>query len=127
MEQKAPQKLFSSDGHQLLLAAMRIILPTEGHLSVGNIHEPVVGNSNAMGVAGEIVQHMERSPKRRFGVDHPIVPEERTKERVKGCLLRQRLKSARKNEFRFAKGFLQPVNELSAETRLSTFTGRKKA
>lgn len=68
MEKEAPQELFSGHGHYLLFAAMRIILPTEGDFSIGNLNEPMVGNGDAVGIAGEIVQYMKRSAERRFGM-----------------------------------------------------------
>jgi len=52
MEKKAAQKLFRCDGHQLLFAAMRIILPAEGDLAISEGNDPVVGDGHTMCIAG---------------------------------------------------------------------------
>ena len=89
MEKKAPQKLLGRYGHQLLFAAMRVILPAERHLTIGQVHEPVVGDGNAMGVASQIMKNVLRAAEGRFGVHDPVVAEERAKERTEGPFLRQ--------------------------------------
>jgi hypothetical protein len=52
MEKKAAQKLFGAHGHQLLLAAVGVILPAESDLVIRESNDPVVGDSHPMGVAG---------------------------------------------------------------------------
>lgn len=52
MEQKPPQKLLGGYRHQPLPAFVGIILPAEGDLALGNVDDAVVGDSNAMRVAG---------------------------------------------------------------------------
>ncbi|MCU1273015.1 MAG: hypothetical protein JWO48_446 [Bryobacterales bacterium] len=73
MEQKPTQKLLGGHGHQPLLALMGVIFPAEGDLAIGEVHDPVVGDGDAMRVAGQIVKDMFGSPEWPFGVDHPVV------------------------------------------------------
>ena len=40
----------------------------------------MVGNSHAMGVAGEISQHMLGTAERRLGIDDPVLPEQGAQE-----------------------------------------------
>ena len=51
MEKKAAQKLLCCHCHELLFAAVGVILPAERHLIIGEVYDPVVGDGDAMGVA----------------------------------------------------------------------------
>ena len=54
---------------------MSVVSPTEGDAIVFEVHEPMVGDSDAVGVAGQIVEDVSRTAEGRLGVDHPILPE----------------------------------------------------
>jgi hypothetical protein len=43
-------------------------------------HEAVVGDGHAMGVAGEIAEHMMGTAERWLGVDDPVLTEQGTQE-----------------------------------------------
>ena len=73
MEQETPQKLFGGHGHQPLLALVGIIFPTEGDVAIGKVHNPVIGDGDAMRVAGQIVEDMFGSSEWPFGVNYPIL------------------------------------------------------
>ena len=73
MEQEPSQKLLGGHGHQPLLAFVGIVFPAESDLAIGKVHDPVVGNGDAMRVAGQIVEDMFGSSEWPFGVDHPVV------------------------------------------------------
>lgn len=60
MEEESPEELVGGYGHQPLFALVRIILPAEGDVAVGKVYDPVIGNSDAMRVAGQIVENMFR-------------------------------------------------------------------
>ena len=94
MQKKAPQKLFRRYCHELLFAAMGIILPAKSDLTIGEVYDPVIGDGDAMGVAGQIMKNVLRTTEGRFGVHDPVLAEERTKKRTEGPFLRQWLKAA---------------------------------
>ena len=56
---------------------MGVVLAAEGDLGVGDREQPVVGDGNAMGVAGQVVKDVFRSSKRRFGIDDPVLLKQR--------------------------------------------------
>jgi hypothetical protein len=58
MQQETSQELVRGERHHPLLITVRIIFPAEGNLVLVEGHETVVANGHAMGVAGEIAQHM---------------------------------------------------------------------
>lgn len=89
MEKEPPQELLGGYRHQLLLTVMRIIFPAKRDLAICESHDPVVGDSNAMCIARQIVQDMVRPAERRFSINDPVVSIERTKERTKSWCLSQ--------------------------------------
>ena len=50
--------------------------------------ESVIGNGHAMGVAGQVLEHVFRSAKWRLGVDHPILPEQLPQKAMKRAWVR---------------------------------------
>ena len=58
MQQEPSQELLGGNCHQPLLVLMGIIFPAEGDLAIGNVYDPVVGDGDAMRVAGQIVEDM---------------------------------------------------------------------
>lgn len=52
MHEKAPDELVSLERHRFALAALAIILPAEGHTTIGQRDQPAVGNADAEGCSG---------------------------------------------------------------------------
>ena len=75
VKQEAAQELMGGNGHDLLLAAVGIVPPTEGDAIVFEGHEAMVGDGDAVGVAGQVVENVFGAAEGRLGVDHPILPE----------------------------------------------------
>jgi hypothetical protein len=73
VEQEPPEKFLGGDSHQPLFALMGIIFPAEGDPVIGKIDDPVVGDSDAMRVAGQVMEDMLGSSEWPFGVNYPVV------------------------------------------------------
>ena len=72
VHQEAPQKLICGERHQSAFAAMRIVFPEEGDLAIAEVDNTVVGDGDAVRVAGQVLQDMFGAAERRLGVDHPF-------------------------------------------------------
>ena len=72
VQQEAPDELVRLEGHDLRLAVLAIVPPSEGDFTIGDVDQPRVGDRDAMRVAAEIVQDLGRAAERRLGVDHPL-------------------------------------------------------
>ena len=59
-----------------LQAAIVVIAPSERHIAVAKIHESVVGDGDAVGIASQIVQDLVWSAEGRLGIDDPVVYEQ---------------------------------------------------
>ncbi|MGC1648826.1 MAG: hypothetical protein WA741_23655 [Candidatus Sulfotelmatobacter sp.] len=98
VEQEAAQELLRTERHHSLLITVGIILPTESHLVMLESQEAVVGDGHAMGVAGEIAEHMMGTAEGRFGVDDPVLTEQGAQEGAERFLVGQWLKSSGEGE-----------------------------
>ena len=78
VKQEAAQELLGTERHPSLLISVGIILPAESNLIMLEGHEAVVGDGYAMGVAGEITQHMMGTAEGWLGVDDPVLTEQWT-------------------------------------------------
>ena len=90
VEKEAAQELFDRQGHEPLLVAVSGVSPAKAYVAVGESHQPVVGNSDAMSVSTEIAQHMFWPAERRFGVDNPVVTEQYPQPRGEGARFGER-------------------------------------
>jgi hypothetical protein len=61
-------------------------------------HEAMVGDGHAMGVAGEIAEHMMRTAEGGLGVDDPVLTEQGAQEGAEGLLVFQRLERSGEGE-----------------------------
>ena len=73
VDEEAAQELMSGNCHDLLLAAVGIVSPAEGDAIALKSHEAMVGNGDAVGVAGQVVENMFGAPERRLGINHPVL------------------------------------------------------
>jgi hypothetical protein len=125
VDEEASQELIRGNGHDLLLAAVGIVSPAERDAIVFEGHEAMVGDGDAMGVAGQVVENMVGTAERRLGIDDPVLvaefPEKVAEDLRQGELLKRSMK-------------LQPVvldssrswsQNFSRKILLSALTGRK--
>ncbi len=83
MEQEAADELDCVEGQDAAAVALSGISPAKAHLSVIEGEQPSVGDGDAVGVAGQVLQDMFGSAERRLGVDHPLSPAQRMEQGVK--------------------------------------------
>jgi hypothetical protein len=75
VDHKSAQELICGNGHDLLLAAVGIVLPSERHSIILECDESMVGDRDAMGIAREIMQNMFGTAEGWLGVDDPVLLE----------------------------------------------------
>jgi ABC-type uncharacterized transport system ATPase component len=73
MDQEAVEELVGRIGHYLLFAAMGVITPEEGHISIAEVDQARLGDGHAVGVPGQVLQYLARSSKWRLGIDDPVL------------------------------------------------------
>lgn len=82
MEKESAQELCGGERHELLCAAVRVIPPLKADLLSIKSDEAMIRNGDAMGIAAEIPQHLQRPAERGFGVNHPA-PEMESPEQLR--------------------------------------------
>src|SRR5437762_1853906 len=71
VEQEAADELVGVEGHDLSLVVVAIVLPQEADAAVGESDEAAVGDGDAMGIAGEVIEYLFGSAERPLGIDDP--------------------------------------------------------
>src|SRR5258708_7684390 len=85
MDGKAGQKRVGGNGHDLVLAAVSIVSPAEGGAMVLESHEAMVGDGDAMGIAGQVVENMFSTAEGWLGVNDPVLSAELPEEMVEAA------------------------------------------
>jgi len=75
VDQESAQEFIGGNGHDLLLAAMCIVLPSKRHSIILEGDESMAGDRNAMGIAREIMQNVFGTAEGWLGVDDPVLSE----------------------------------------------------
>ncbi len=118
VKQESAQELMGGNGHDLLLAAVSIVSPAEGDAIVLEGHETMVGDGDAMGIAGQVVENMLGAAEGWLGVG----------EEVAECARRGKLpKRAMELEPVVFEQFTKPRPELAAEAAAKCLDGQEEA
>ena len=75
VDQESAQKLIGGNGHDLLLAAVRIVFPAKRNSIILEGDESLVRDRDTMGIAREIMQDMFWTAEGWLGVDDPVLLE----------------------------------------------------
>ena len=73
VQEEAAQELRSQQRHRALLAAVSIVLPSEGDAFTIECEEPMIGDGDPVSVSTEISEDLGRTTESRLGVDHPVL------------------------------------------------------
>jgi len=72
VEEKAANELDRLQSHRLGLVASGVVLPFEGDPAILHLYQSPIGNSNAVRVAGQILENLFRPAEGTLGVNHPF-------------------------------------------------------
>jgi len=84
MQQKAAQELWCRERHHSFAISVGIISPAENNLIVSESDQAMVGDGDAVGIAGEIAEDMMGTAEGWFGIDDPVLAEQGTQESAEG-------------------------------------------
>jgi hypothetical protein len=83
VDQESAQELMGRNGHDFLLATMRIIFPAKRHSIILEGNQSMVGDGDTVCIAREIVQNMLGTAEGWLGVDDPVLAKELSKKVLK--------------------------------------------
>ena len=72
VKQEAADELDRIEGHDLDAVVVFGVAPAKAHLAVNEIEKPAVGDGDAVGIAGQVLQHMLGSAEGWLGIDDPF-------------------------------------------------------
>src|SRR6267378_1831845 len=73
MDEKSANELDGFKRHRFGLVAISVVPECEGDSTILQRHDATVGNGHAVGVAGQILERLFGSSKRRLGVNDPLL------------------------------------------------------
>jgi hypothetical protein len=88
VDQEAAQELICGDRHDFLLAAVGIVFPAKRDPIILERHQSMVGDGDAVRIAGEIIQNVLGTAERWLGIDDPVLVEELSEKLAKATWLR---------------------------------------
>src|SRR5258708_10361756 len=107
------------NGHDLLLAAVGIVSRAEEDAIALEGHETMVGDGDAVGIAGQVVENMFGATEGWLGVDHPVLlaefPEEAAECARQGKLLQRAMELEPVVFEQLTKPHPEPAAEAAAE------------
>ena len=127
MDQESAQKLMGRNGHDLLLAAVRIVFPTERNSIILEGNQSMVGDGNAVRITSKVVENMLGTAEGRLGVDNPMLVEELSKKPAKATWISKTLERAVELELVLTKELLKSGCELAAEDGAQRADGQEEA
>ena len=87
----------------------------------------MVGDGDAVGIAGEVLEHLLRTAEGRLGVDDPVFVSQRLEPALPGLGMLEVAKSSVKLELVVLEGVLELSDELSSEQSAQDANGQKEA
>ena len=115
VHQESADEFFRRERHRLLSVVVGVILPLEGDALAIEGRQSRIGDRRAMGVAGQILEHLLGSAKGRLGVDDPEGPNRLIKQALEGLAVGVLAQHAEETELSATKGLLQSSDELPAK------------
>src|SRR5215813_348638 len=94
---------------------MGVIFPAEGHVRIGDVNQPMVGDGDTVRVPSQIVQDVVWAAEWSFSIYDPFLPKERAKEGMERILIRQGKACAVECELLPLKSALETGHKLPAE------------
>jgi hypothetical protein len=73
VEKESSKKLYGVESHGAVAMASSVVLVSEAHLAVAGGDEPLVGDRDSMGVAGEVLEDPFGTTEGRLGIDNPVL------------------------------------------------------
>jgi hypothetical protein len=106
---------------------MTIVSPAKGDVGGVDVQEAMIGYSNSMSIAAEVIKDLLWTTERTFGVDNPIELVERIKEAGECSFVGKMCKRAVKFQLLLFEGLVEVVKEESAKEAGQHSYGKKES
>ena len=100
---------------RLLFVVVSGIAPAKSDLAIGKGDQAMIGDSHAMSVAAEILQHIFGATEGTFQVDHPVLSKQRPQPGSEDLGLSEEFQVSREVELTIVKGLFERLDELATK------------
>ncbi len=126
VQQESADEFVRRERHGLLSVIVGVILPLEGDAPAVEGRQARIGDRRAMGVAGQILEHLLGAAKGWLGVDDPVGSDRLIKQALEGLAVGVLRSTPKKRSCPLRKACFSRAMNLPRKTRLRMRTGRKK-
>ena len=126
VEQEAAQELFDRQSHEPFSVAVSGVSPAEGDVAFAESDQPVVGDGDAVSVCAEIAQRVFWPTEGPFGVEDPVMAEQKSQPGGEGARFSKRQEVAVELELACMKGGLESGDKLAAEDTAEHLDGKEE-
>jgi hypothetical protein len=126
VKQEAPQEFDSTQSHLVKTMIVTIVPPRKSDLAVLESQKTVIGNSDAMSVAGEVFENLLGTSKGRLGVDDPVFLVKLGKPAFEDSRRAQPSQRPAQSELTVLIGLCETLEEFSSKDRRQDLDGEKK-
>lgn len=121
VQQEPAQELVVGKSHGAVLALMSVVSPAKRYAVVVDVKQAVIGNGDAMGVTGQILQNVFRTAERRLGVNDPRFTGDGFEKRCEVVFVGERRALPKERQLMVAKRISQTVGELATKDSAEHF------
>lgn len=127
MQQEPAQELMVGKSHDAVLALMSVVFPAKRYAVFVDAKQAVVGNGDAMGVTGQILQNVFRTAEGRLGVDDPRFTGDGFEKRCEVVFVSEQRALPKERQLMVAKRMAQTVRELATKNTAEHFHWQEEA
>jgi hypothetical protein len=126
VQQESPQEFVGSEGHLPLLVPVSVVFPTERHLAILEGNQAMVGDGDAMGVTGQVVQNIFGPAEGRLGVNDPVVTKQGAEQRTELLWILEDFLVPVKSEFALLEGSPEASHKLTPKHAAEDLDGQEE-
>ena len=115
MQEESLDEFVCRKGHGFLVIVVAIVSPVEFHMTAFDVDDPMVGDSDPMRVAADVVHHLLWSGEGRLGVNDPFHISHRIEITAESLRISQCREGREEPQVAGVEGILQILQEQSAE------------
>ena len=115
MKEEPSDELIGLESHGLLFIPIGIVPPAEGDITVLDIDDAVIADSDPVGISAQVLKDTLGAVKRRFAIDHPLFMVEPSSEHLKDSGVLKMTDAAREDKLTRFKAAFEIVQELAPE------------
>ena len=126
VEKESAAELHSVETHGSHDVPFGVVLPTKSNLSVLQRQDPLIGDSDSMGVAGQVFEDLLGTSEWFFGVDNPLFAPQSSFPAVPLLFFGEILEIAIEGDFPAVIGLLKVAEELTPENTTQNSNGEEE-